>query len=101
MTSSPADTRYASGVQCTWHGPLAEAAPISKLRNTSQGVDSVSACPVCLGELREVNLETFQTEIRDGDRRLPGYEQMVTWSRGRCFPDFDTLQNAYRQAMEE
>jgi hypothetical protein len=24
----------------------------------------------------------------------------MRWSEGRCFPDFDTMQNAYRQAME-
>ena len=86
------DERYVYGWPCTWHGPIAEAAV---------RVPAEPCCPHCSGRLLEKPTEAAWWEmIGVGDKLMPGYEAMMRWSQGKCFPDFDILQNAYRQAME-
>lgn len=85
------ETRYVHGVECIWHGSICEAAT----RDTGE-----PCCPHCGGLLGEYVSEShFWTMVRAQERKLPRYEAMLRWSRRLCFPDFDTLQNAFRQSM--
>jgi hypothetical protein len=86
------DPRYLYGQSCTWHGPIAEAEPMGEIEFPD--------CPKCGGPLQQASGPgEFWTLVRATDREQPGYEAMMRWSQGRCFPDLDTLENAYRQAM--
>ena len=86
------DTRYVYGLPCTWHGPIAAAAA---------DFDMKPCCPHCGCSLAELPGEgAFWEMVRVGDRLNPGYEALMHWAQGRCFSDGETLENAYRQAME-
>jgi hypothetical protein len=101
------DTRYVWG-SCTWHGPISLAGHIAHpVDISSYGEDmriehfQLPVCPHCQGTLMESPTEEeWWATIRNHERELPGYEAMVRWSQGKCFPDFETMQNAYWQAME-
>lgn len=104
----PSDRRYVNGIGCTWHGPIAKAATRVHRADTSshgeepQAYDAmVPCCPHCNSFLNETpDEEFFWSMIRNQERNYPGYEAMLRWSLGKCFPDFSTLQDAWRQAME-
>lgn len=86
------DARYVYGVSCPWHGSVRSAGE----RSTGE-----PCCPGCGGELAELPTEhDFWAMIRNQERNVPNYEAMLRWAGRRCFGDFDTLQNAWRQAME-
>jgi hypothetical protein len=87
---------YAYGTECTWHGPLTFAADITNYSDDSPQ----HACPKCCGAVTVTNTEEFWRLAQASDRDNPGHEAMLRWSAGKCFEDFDTMQNAYRQAME-
>ena len=90
--AGPADMRYVYGADCTWHGPIAMAGATA---------DGTPCCPVSGGPLLELpSEEAFWAEASANNRANPMAEPMLRWSRLRCFPDADTLENAYRQAME-
>ncbi len=98
--SAPAslDPRYVFGVTCTWHGPIQDAAycfpPGSSM--------PLPCCPHCGGMLMEVESEeAWKANVHSHGRNHPDYVAMLAWAKGRCYPDVDTLPNAYRQAMEE
>jgi len=91
--------QYAYGTECTWHGPLTFTA----LGKTPDGWDvsvAPAACPKCGQPLKTTTADEFWHGVKQCDRHDPGHEALMRWSEGKCFPDFDTLQNAYRQAME-
>ena len=79
---------YVVGKICTFHGPAGE-------------VNEEYCCPKCGCEITGVATEEWQSLVAQAERGNPGYAAMMRWSEGKCFPDADTLQNAYRQAMEE
>ena len=83
---------YASGLSCTWHGLLVDTG----LRKSGQQV-----CPHCGGDVKVLLEEEWRAAVALLDRKHPGYAAMMRWGQGRCFPDEETLVNAYRQAMEE
>lgn len=89
----PHDIRYAYSKTCTWHGPY------SALATTSR---EIPCCPFCAStDIVEVATSgDFWEGARRSELDLPGYEAMLRWSQGKCYPDFETMQNAYRQAME-
>lgn len=94
-----ADTRYGIGVTCTWSGPVSEAGikPVALLR-----FGQVFVCPECGGPLSfALSEEDYWATVAVGEKRAQGYEKMMRWAKGRCYPDAETLLNAYRQAMEE
>lgn len=90
--------QYGFGKICTWHGPLTFAQIDDQL--TEQGTETY-ACPKCGRELVVTTAERFWQAVAIGAKSIPEYEGMNRWSEGKCFPDFRTMQDAYRQAMEE
>jgi hypothetical protein len=93
------ENNYGRGVTCTWHGPLTSA---HSMRTIEDGLSVMMPhCPVCLGELHLVQEDEITTEMRLMDHSFAGVMAVFTWSKGKCFPDMETLENAYRQAMEE
>lgn len=95
------ETRYcfaAGEAACMWHGPIQLAG-----RKDAAGGDELDnrCCPKCGADLEAVpNESNFWARVGLADVDEPGYEAMLRWSQGKCFESFDTLVNAYRQAME-
>ena len=96
------ETRYcfATGPgACMWHGPIQLAG-----RKDAAGGDELEnrCCPKCGADLESVpNESNFWARIRmSEDPDFHEAEAMLRWSQGKCFESFDTLVNAYRQAME-
>lgn len=85
---------YAVGAECTWHGPLTFAKLVADIDA------DVYSCPSCGGPLTLTTVEQFWADVAVAEKQRPGYELMMTWSEGKCYPDFDTMENAWRQAME-
>ena len=99
QASAPVDHRYAIGLDCTWAGPIGDAA-VKKSRYLQDTM--AHFCPGCGGDVSFMNsAEDFWAKVAEGEKRSKGYEHMMRWAAGRCYPDMDTLINAYRQAMEE
>lgn len=90
------DTPYSYSSSCTWHGHPREAA---RRRQTDDGLEP--ACPYCSARLIEVpSAEVWWSGVRRLNAQRREYEEMMRWSEGKCFPDFETLESAFRQAME-
>lgn len=107
--AQPGDTRYVYAEHCTWHGPIALAGTAKyRVDVTSTAseqreywVTEAPCCPRCKDTLCELSSEDdFWAMVRNQERELPGYEAMLRFGAARCYPDFDTLQNAWRQAIE-
>lgn len=91
------DTTYVFGIDCTWHDTAANAG-VSRF-----GTTEVPCCPKCASLLNQLaSSGEFWSMVRRHAQADPAndYEGMMRWSQGMCFPDVDTLTNAYRQAME-
>jgi len=88
----PYDRRYVSCTSCTWHDVIDKA---------EQRRDLTPCCPFCGSTLYELpSQDDFEALARSADQSHAGMAAMLEWSRGKTFPDHDTLENAYRQAME-
>jgi hypothetical protein len=96
MTAKMTTEPYGVGIECTWHGPLTFASDVS----CSSDDQPLHACPYCGGSLKVTDSATFWSGVSAAEQQRPGYDQMMCWSQGQCFPDYDTLENAWRQAME-
>lgn len=104
------DTRYVFGMTCTWHGSIQDASYcFASATIESADPDAVEetpamlpCCPHCGSMLMEVaSEEEWKASVQRDCRSHPEYAAMIFWAKGKCYPDADTLQNAYRQAMEE
>ncbi len=96
----PTESRHVYGAACTWHDREENAGKTKPRIIAGQSI-SLPCCPHCGSALLEMSADEWWALARKNDRSQPGYEDMLRWSQGKCFPDFDTLQNAYRQAKEE
>lgn len=95
------DTPYAFSRTCTWHGSPAAAALRKPNRVNGETVTGLG-CPHCGAVVVETpSAWTWWAGIKRSAKAKPEIEKMVLWGQGKCFPDPDTLENAYRQAMEE
>ncbi len=98
--AAAADTPYAMSQQCTWHGDPRSAGTRRAVLPRG-GFATEPACPHCGSPLIEVfSAQVWWNSVRYNRAQLPDYEAMMLWSEGKCFPDFEHLRNAYRQAME-
>lgn len=95
--NAAADTPYSFSRQCTWHGDPRTAGT----RRVSVGLIQTTepACPHCGSPLVEVVSAASWWAGARSMPIFPEYEALMRWSQGKCFADFDTLHNAYRQAM--
>lgn len=89
--------QYGFGRICTWHGPLTFSRLEEEL--TPEGGEK-HACPSCGRELVATTPLAFWAAANASAKAIPEYVEMLRWSEGKCFPDFRTMQDAYRQAME-
>jgi hypothetical protein len=86
------DPRYVICGGCTWHDSIEKSAARR---------DRTPCCPFCGSDLWEFPSEAaFQEFIAAADRTVPGTAAKTSWSRGKSFPDHETLENAWRQHME-
>ena len=91
---------YAVGEHCTWHGFLDRTVAIDVRTTDDATPQKLLCCPVCQQTVRPITLEKWLAETNK-HASSPEQKAMVRWSMGKCFPDEETLVNAYRQAMEE
>lgn len=92
---------YGIGTDCTWHGPLTFAAIGKTVDESATHCSDEPLCPSCFRPLTVTTVEQFWENVAAAEKQRPGYELLMTWSEGKCYPDFDTLENVWRQAMEE
>lgn len=87
---------YAVGQECTWHGPLHRTLNVTKVDDDEEQY----RCPSCGAVVKAMSAEAFWGAALVQELGVPGSLQTTRWSEGKCFPDLETLVNAYRQAME-
>lgn len=92
--------QYAYGRTCTWHGPTTFALPAVKVDWAHDASEPAFVCPRCALPLVVTTAEAFWATAAATEKAIPEYVAMLRWSWGKCFPDFTTMQDAYRQAME-
>ena len=90
---------YGYGRVCQWHGPLTFAGRGARF-DTETG-DAEHVCPKCGRALIVTDSDSFWRTVASSEKAIPQYTEMLRWSEGKCFPDFATMQDAFRQAMEE
>jgi hypothetical protein len=85
--------RIVYGVRCTWWDSIAK---IGKLDG------GLPCCPHCRGVLFEVdNEEQWWSGVdRYEAAGHPGYRAKMEWARGRCFPNFQALVDAFEHREE-
>jgi hypothetical protein len=93
------DEQYGYGENCTWHGPLTFAAPVAVNRGDDDQAET-PVCPSCGLPLQVMSSVLFWANVSAAEKQHAGYDDMMRWSEGKCFPDFDTLENAWRQHIE-
>ena len=90
MTASgPRDTRIVYGARCAWWDSIDQV---------GKHPSGLPCCPHCKGMLFQLDSEAEwwgQIDRHEAEGH-PGYRAMWEWSRGRCFPDFEAMQAAYR-----
>ena len=89
--------KIAYGARCTWWDNKENVGTVkvdsSKMVNSSM---TLPCCPHCKGMLFEMeNIEVWQEQVDFHDREHPGYSQMITWAKGKCFPDLNSMVSAY------
>lgn len=90
---APKDVRIVYGVSCTWWDSIDKAVP-----HPDGGLPS---CPHC----HSVLFEEDETKWMEGMTKYeleghPGYQEMMTWSRGKCFSTMDALEAAWPMRSE-
>ena len=95
VQASPDLTPYAVGVSCTWNDTAGNAGVLGIAGNVKL------RCPRCLGAVRVTTVEAWLSDVQHLSKSVLQFSAMVAWSRGRCFPDYETLESAWRQAREE
>ncbi len=85
--------RIVYGARCTWWDS------IDKVGHTVPRVGEyrLPVCPHCRQVLFEVpnEAEWFAAVDRYEAAGHPGYRARMTWARGRCFPNMETLDAIY------
>lgn len=84
--------RIVYGARCTWWDGIAK---VGKLGS------GLPCCPHCRNVLFEMdNEEQWWAGVdRHETDGHPGYRAMMEWARGKCFPDFPTLVNAFQNRL--
>jgi hypothetical protein len=91
--SEPSDKRIAYGVRCTWWDSVHQTGTVG---------GCLPCCPICKGVLFEVPTETeWFAGVDEHDKDHPGYRKMMEWSRGKCFPNYATVKEAYEKETGE
>lgn len=57
--------------------------------------NGIPVCPRCGSVLFEHDYDNWIKELRDHDRKNPGYFDFMTWMRGWCFPTMELAVSAY------
>lgn len=90
------DTRIVYGARCAWWDS------INKIGKTAPDLrgHSLPCCPFCGSVLFEMS---SMKEWNAGVERYeaaghPGYGKMITWARGKCFPNMTAMNKAYEES---
>lgn len=83
------DQRIVYGI-CTWWDSIDKAA----------NKDGLPCCPHCGSPLFEMSsIEEWNSKVNEHEKKDPGYAKFVEWLRGKCFKNYGTAREAYRQYL--
>lgn len=88
------DTRIVYGARCTWW---------DSIKNVSTTESGLPVCPHCGSPLFETDNPEKWWSLVDKFAELQGwpeYREMIEWSAGRCFTNFNDLKVAYEEAKD-
>lgn len=68
---------------------------IDKIALTKSGLP---CCPHCGSVLFEMTEWNWWAGVKKYDQEHPGYWDMLTWARGRCFANLPAMQKAYEES---
>lgn len=93
-----ADARIVSGARCTWWDSIDKAGKIPP-RSGSAILSGMPCCPFCGRVLFEVaSIEEWNANVErycaQADA-IPNYRALISWMRGKCFPDLDAARAAF------
>lgn len=92
------DTRYVYGF-CTWHDNITNIGSTKPELVNGRGPYSLPCCPHCGSMLLEVPTEAIWWDgVKAYDKTNPGYEALLRWGKGKCFPNIGALVIAYNEA---
>lgn len=88
------DSRYVYGAHCTWNES------IYKVGHLPGGLP---CCPHCGSVLFEMDSEKewWKGVDRYEADGHPGYRKLAEWSKGKCFKNFDEMNEAYNDFLKE
>lgn len=90
------DKRVVYGARCTWWDSIGAVATVGRMK--------LPCCPHCKGPLFELPSRTeWDKMVADYAAATldPGYPDLIFWARGKCFPNFDALREAYARRLTE
>ena len=84
------DTRIAYGVLCPWWDA------VGKAKNAG-----IPVCPYCEKPLYEMSESLWKDRMTAFNRARPGYTELMTWMRGKCFRSFMIAEEKYHRHRRE
>lgn len=89
------------GARCTWWDSI-DKIGIMPGTDRGNGMGGLPCCPHCRGVLYEMDsIEPWNAGMaRYEAAGHPGYTAMMTWARGRCFPNLAALEKAYAERAQ-
>ena len=65
------------------------------------GQPALPVCPHCGRPGFQITAGEWHDQIKAWDATHPGYAAMIEWGKEQCFPDHETLEGAWKEAMEQ
>lgn len=97
MSDEMRDDMVVYGACCVWWDS------IDKVGRTPPGPGGhqLPCCPHCGSVLLQMDAGKWFKALRDANSKETGYEDMLKWSRGKCFRTFPELRAAYAARLEK
>lgn len=80
-------TRIVYGANCVWWETIDKVATLP---------GGLPCCPHCRSVLFEIGEHEWAANVREQDKKQPGYRDLVMWMRGKCFRTFEQAEAAYK-----
>jgi len=87
----------AYGALCTWWDDKDNVGK-KRIEYTDEFIPT---CPHCNRVLMEISKEEWWESINKYESTEPGYTQKVKWSQGKCFANYQELNEAYNAYLLE
>ena len=85
------EERIVYGANCVWWDSIDKASTI----DGEPG--GLPCCPHCRGVLLEIKADKWEKGVRDLAEKESGYDELIAWMRGKCFPTYPEAMAAYEE----